>query len=57
MRRHLRGIAGLCAQALAVRLPDGALAPDDRAGWAFGLLDSLLGSAMYARAVRDNGGR
>ena len=57
MRRHLRGIAGLCAQALAVRLPDGALAPDDRAGWAFGLLDSLLGSAMYARAVRDDGGQ
>ena len=57
MRRHLRGIAGLCAQALAVRLPDGALAPDDRAGWAFGLLDSLLGSAMYARAARDDGGQ
>ena len=57
MRRHLRGIAGLCAQALAVRLPDGALAPDDRAGWAFGLLDSLLGSAMYARAVRDDSGQ
>ena len=57
MRRQLRGIAGLCAQALAVQLPDGALAPDDRAGWAFGLLDSLLGSAMYARAVRDDGGQ
>ncbi len=57
MRRQLRGIAGLCAQALAVRLPDGGLAPDDRAGWAFGLLDSLLGSAMYVRAVRDDGGQ
>ena len=39
------------------RLPGGDLAADDRAWWAFGLLDSLLGSAMYARAVRDDGGQ
>ncbi len=57
LRRHLRSLADLCGQTLAVRLPDGGLAPDDRAGWAFGLLDGVLGSALYARPVRDGDGR
>jgi serine phosphatase RsbU (regulator of sigma subunit) len=57
LRRHLRSLADLCAQALGVRLADGSLAPDDRAAQAFGLLDSLLGSALYARAVRDGAGQ
>jgi hypothetical protein len=57
LRRHLRSLAELCGETLAVRLPDGGLAPDDRAGWAFALLDGLLGSALYARPVRDGDGQ
>ena len=38
------------------RLPSGDLAADHRASWAFGLLDSLLSSAMFATATRDGAG-
>jgi serine phosphatase RsbU (regulator of sigma subunit) len=56
-RRHLTVLAEVCAQALGTRLASGELVPDYRAAWAFGLLDSLLGSALYARAVRDEAGQ
>jgi len=56
-QRHLTALAEVCAQALGTRLASGELAPDHRASWAFGLLDSVLGSALFARAIRDEAGQ
>jgi serine phosphatase RsbU (regulator of sigma subunit) len=53
LRRLLDSLADVAAQALGVR--DGAGA-DRRTSWAFALLDSLPGSALFAEAVRDDGG-
>jgi serine phosphatase RsbU (regulator of sigma subunit) len=56
LRRQIVALAEVCAQALGTRLPSGDLAADHRASWAFGLLDSLLGSALFATAIRDDTG-
>ena len=55
LRRQLGALAEVCAQAVGTRLRTGVLAADQRASWAFSLLDGLLGSAMYATAVRAGG--
>jgi serine phosphatase RsbU (regulator of sigma subunit) len=55
MRRQLIALAEVCAQTLGVRLERGDPAADHRAAWAFGFLDSLPGSALFAQAVRDDG--
>jgi serine phosphatase RsbU (regulator of sigma subunit) len=56
LRRELTALAEVCAQALGARLPQGDLAADHRAAWAFGLLDDLLESVMFAQALRDDDG-
>ena len=56
LRRHIGALTDVCAQTLGTRLPSGDLAADHRASWAFGLLDSLLGSALFATAIRDDAG-
>jgi hypothetical protein len=56
LRRQLTALADLSAQALGARLADGGLAADHRASWVLGLLDGLLGSVLFAQAVRDTGG-
>ena len=56
LRRQIGALTSVCAQALGTRLPSGDLAADHRASWAFGLLDSLLGSALFATAARDDTG-
>jgi len=55
LRRQLIALAEVCAQAVGTRLRTGGLAADQRASWAFSLLDGLLGSAMYAKATRTGG--
>ena len=55
LRRQLGALAEVCAQAVGTRLRTGGLAADQRASWAFSLLDGLLGSAMYAKATRTGG--
>jgi serine phosphatase RsbU (regulator of sigma subunit) len=55
LRRQLSALAEVCAQAVGTRLRTGELAADERASWAFSLLDGLLGSAMYAKAMRSGG--
>jgi serine phosphatase RsbU (regulator of sigma subunit) len=57
LRRLLSSLADVSAQALGVRLRHGDLAADHRAAWAFGLLDSVPGSALFAEAIRDDRGR
>jgi serine phosphatase RsbU (regulator of sigma subunit) len=54
LRRQLGALAEVCAQALGTRLAHGDLAADQRASWAFALLDSLPGSALFATASRDD---
>jgi serine phosphatase RsbU (regulator of sigma subunit) len=56
LRRLLASLADVSAQALSVRVRRGGFAADRRASWAFGLLDSLPGSALFAGAVRDDYG-
>jgi serine phosphatase RsbU (regulator of sigma subunit)/PAS domain-containing protein len=56
LRRLLASLADVCAQTLGVRLRRGDMAADRRASWAFGLLDALPGSALFADAVRDGCG-
>ncbi len=56
LRRQISALTDVCAQALGTRLPSGDLAADDRASWAFGLVDNLLGSALFATAIRDGAG-
>ncbi len=55
LRRQLSALAEVCGQAVGTRLRTGGLAADQRASWAFSLLDGLLGSAMYAKAIRTGG--
>jgi len=57
LRRQLTALAEVSAQALGTRLSQGELAPDHRAAWAFGLLDDLLESVMFAGALRDDDGQ
>jgi serine phosphatase RsbU (regulator of sigma subunit) len=54
--RLLASLADVSAQTLGVRVRGGGFAADRRASWAFGLLDSLPGSALFAGAVRDDRG-
>jgi hypothetical protein len=56
LRRQLTALADLSAQTLGARLPDGDLAADHRASWVLGLLEGLLGSVLFAQAVRDGDG-
>jgi len=56
LRRLLASLAEVSAQALGVRVRRGGFAADRRASWAFGLLDSLPGSALFASAVKDDYG-
>ena len=56
LRRLLASLTEVSAQALGVRVRHGGFAADRRASWAFGLLDSLPGSALFASAVRDDYG-
>ncbi len=57
LRRQLTSLADLSAQTLGARLPDGDLAADHRASWVLGLLEGLLGSVLFAQAVRDGDGQ
>ena len=57
MRRQLTSIADVAAQALGIRLSQGGLPADHEAAGVLALLDSLLDGYVFARAVRDPGGR
>src|SRR5215831_15916563 len=57
VRRQLMAVADVAAQALGIRLSQGELAVGDEAAGILALLDSLLDGCMFARAVRDAGGR
>ena len=57
MRRQLTSIADVAAQALGIRLSQGRLPADHEAAGVLALLDSLLDGYVFARAVRDPGGR
>jgi len=57
LRRQLTSIADVAAQALGIRLSQGALAADHEAAGVLALLDSLLDVYVFARAVRDPDGR
>ncbi len=57
LRRQLASVADVAAQALGIRLSQGALATDHEAAGVLALLDSLLDGYVFARAVRDAGGR
>jgi PAS domain-containing protein len=57
LRRQLTAIAGIAAQALGTRLAQGGLPADHEAAGVLALLDSLLDGCVFARAVRDPGGR
>ena len=57
LRRQLTGIADVAAQALGIRLSGGDLPADHQAAGVLALLDSLLDGCVFARAVRDPGGR
>ena len=57
VRRQLVAVADVAGQALGIRLSVGELAVGDEAAGILALLDSLLDGCMFARAVRDPGGR
>ncbi len=57
LRRQLASVADVAAQALGIRLSQGALPPDHEAAGMLALLDGLLDGYMFARAVRDPDGR
>src|SRR5215470_4810276 len=57
VRRQLAAVCDVAAQALGIRLSQGELAVGDEAAGILALLDSLLDGCMFARAVRDPGGR
>jgi serine phosphatase RsbU (regulator of sigma subunit)/PAS domain-containing protein len=57
LRRQLTSIADVAAQALGIRLSQGALPADHEAAGVLALLDSLLDGCVFARAVRDAEGR
>jgi hypothetical protein len=56
LRRQIIALTELSAQALAARLPQGGRSADHRVSWLLGLLDGLLGSVVFAQAVRDEAG-
>jgi PAS domain-containing protein len=57
LRRQLTGVAEVAAQALGIRLSEGDLPADHQAAGVLALLDSLLDGGVFARPVRDPGGR
>lgn len=57
LRRQLTALAEVGGQVLGTWLEHGDPAADYRASWAFGFLDGLPGSALFAQAVRDDGGQ
>jgi PAS domain-containing protein len=57
VRRQLTAVADIAAQALGTRLARGGLPADHEAAGVLALLDSLLDGCVFARAVRDPGGR
>jgi len=57
LRRQLASVADVAAQALGIRLSQGALPPDHEAAGMLALLDGLLDGYMFARAMRDPDGR
>ncbi|HEY2505334.1 MAG TPA: SpoIIE family protein phosphatase [Streptosporangiaceae bacterium] len=57
LRRQVAGLAELCAQALARRLPGDLISQDPRAAWVLGLLDGLADSVLFAIAIRDEAGQ
>jgi PAS domain-containing protein len=57
LRRQLASVADVAAQALGIRLSQGALPPDHEAAGMLALLDGLLDGYVFARAVRDPDGR
>jgi serine phosphatase RsbU (regulator of sigma subunit) len=56
LRRLLSSLADVASRALGVRDGRGGAGAGRRTSWAFALLDSLPGSALFAEAVRDDGG-
>ena len=57
LRRQLASVADVAAQALGIRLSQGALPPDHEAAGMLALLDGLLDGYVFARALRDPDGR
>jgi PAS domain-containing protein len=57
LRRQLISVADVAAQALGIRLSQGSLPADHAAAGVLALLDGLLAGCVFARAVRDPGGR
>ena len=57
LRRQLTSVADVAAQALGIRLSQGSLPADHEAAGVLALLDGLLDGYVFARAVRDPGGR
>jgi len=57
LRRQLTGVADVTAQALGIRLTQGGLPTGHEAAGVFALLDGVLDGCVFARAVRDAGGR
>jgi PAS domain-containing protein len=57
LRRQLASVADVAAQALGIRLSQGALPPDHEAAGMLALLDGLLDGYVFARAMRDPDGR
>jgi PAS domain-containing protein len=57
LRRQLASVADVAAQALGIRLSQGALPPDHEAAGVLALLDGLLDGYVFARAIRDPDGR
>jgi len=57
LRRQLTSVADVAAQALGIRLSQGSLPADHEAAGVLALLDGLLEGYVFARAVRDPGGR
>jgi serine phosphatase RsbU (regulator of sigma subunit)/PAS domain-containing protein len=57
LRRQLASVADVAAQALGIRLSQGALPADHEAAGVLALLDGLLDGYVFARAVRDPGGQ
>ena len=57
LRRQLTSVADVAAQALGIRLSQGDLPADYEAAGVLALLDDLFDECVFARAVRDPGGR
>jgi len=57
LRRQLSSVADVAAQALGIRLSQGSLPAGHEAAGVLALLDGLLDGYVFARAVRDPGGR